>query len=88
LFYLYRSERGRLARGMVFSVIKHSPVWLMPLLTANIIDIIAQPAQHAPSELWLNALVLALLLYQNRAGFSAVLCATMMANLYTERKLP
>lgn len=65
LLYLYRGERGRLARGVVFYVIKHSPVWLMPLLTANIIDIIAQPAQHSAAELWQNALVLALLLVQN-----------------------
>lgn len=65
LLYLYRGERGKLLRGVVFYIIKHSPVWLMPLLTANIINLIAQPAQHHPSELWQNALVLVLLLFQN-----------------------
>jgi ATP-binding cassette subfamily B protein len=65
LLYLYRGERGKLLRGIVLYIVKHSPVWLMPLLTANIINIIAQPEQHSTSELWLNALVLALLLFQN-----------------------
>jgi ATP-binding cassette subfamily B protein len=65
LWYLYRGERGRLLRGVVYFVIKHSPVWLMPLLTANIINLIAQPDQDTAAELWLNALVLALLLFQN-----------------------
>ena len=37
----------------------------MPLLTARIIDIIAQPEKHALSELWFNAAVLLLLLAQN-----------------------
>ncbi len=65
LLYLYRGERGKLLRGVGFYIIKHSPVWMMPLLTANIIDIIAQPDKHAQSELWLNALLLAVLLVQN-----------------------
>ncbi len=65
LLYLYKGERGKLLRGVAFYIVKHSPVWLMPLLTANIINIIAQPDQHSPSELWMNALILALLLFQN-----------------------
>jgi hypothetical protein len=43
-FYLYRGKRRRLTCSLVFYVIKHSPVWLMPLLTANIIDCIAARA--------------------------------------------
>ena len=65
LLFLYRGERRRLLAGTVFFVIKHSPVWMMPLLTANIIDIIAQPDRHALSELWINAGVLVGLLLQN-----------------------
>jgi len=65
LLFLYRGERRRLLAGAVFFVIKHSPVWMMPLLTANIIDIIAQPDRHALSELWINAGVLVGLLLQN-----------------------
>ena len=39
LLFLYREERARLIWGAVLYVIKHSPVWVMPLVTARIIDI-------------------------------------------------
>ena len=65
LLYLYRGQRRQLATASLCFVIKHSPVWLMPAITANIIDIVAQPARHARGELWINALVLAVILAQN-----------------------
>ncbi len=55
LLYLYRNQRGWLALASVCYVIKHSPVWLMPVITANIVDIVAQPARHTPRELWVSA---------------------------------
>ena len=64
LLTLYRPERGRLLLAAVLFIIKHSPVWMLPALTANIIDIISTP--HADlSGLWFNALLLVLLLVQN-----------------------
>lgn len=64
LLTLYRPERRRLILAAVFFVIKHSPVWMLPALTANIIDIISTPGSDV-SGLWFNALVLVLLLVQN-----------------------
>ncbi|MGB8646754.1 MAG: ABC transporter ATP-binding protein [Anaerolineae bacterium] len=63
LWYLFEPERMHLVLAAILFVVKHSPVWVMPLLTANIIDVLVQ---HRPlAELWLNALVLVLLLFQN-----------------------
>jgi ATP-binding cassette subfamily B protein len=62
---LYRGERRRLVLALVFFVIKHSPVWIGPLVTANIIDIIADPEHHRLAELGTQGLWLALLLLQN-----------------------
>lgn len=63
LWFLFEGDRLHLLIAALFFVIKHSPVWLMPLLTANIIDVVVQ---HRPiAELWWNALVLVLLLFQN-----------------------
>lgn len=63
LWLLFESDHLRLfLAGLVF-VVKHSPVWLLPLLTANIIDVLVQ--QRPIAELWWNALVLVLLLFQN-----------------------
>ncbi len=63
LWYLFETERPRLLLAMVLFVIKHSPVWVMPLLTANIINVLVE--RRPLAELWLNALVLAVLLVQN-----------------------
>lgn len=63
LWYFFKPERHHLWIAALVHVIKHSPVWLMPLLTANIIDVVVQ---HRPiSQLWWNAAVLILLLGQN-----------------------
>jgi ATP-binding cassette subfamily B protein len=63
LWYLFDAERGKLALAMIIFVIKHSPVWILPLLTANIIDVLVK---RLPLYLmWLNAGVLAILLLQN-----------------------
>lgn len=63
LWLLFSSDRIHLFIAMGVFLIKHSPVWLLPLLTANIIDIVVQ---HRPiAELWWNALILVLLLFQN-----------------------
>ncbi len=63
LWLLFDTDRPRLVVAVIAFVIKHSPVWLLPLLTANIIDVVVQ---HKPlAELWWNALLLALLIFQN-----------------------
>ncbi|MBN1890929.1 MAG: ABC transporter ATP-binding protein [Thermoflexales bacterium] len=62
---MYKDDRGMLALAMVFYIIKHSPAWVMPLLTANVIDILSQPDVHSLSELWINGLVMVLMLVQN-----------------------
>ncbi|MET8406329.1 ABC transporter ATP-binding protein [Streptomyces sp900116325] len=53
LGYLLRPDRRRIVIAAAVFVVKHSPVWLLPLITANIIDVVVQ---HRPEqELWLNA---------------------------------
>ena len=65
LLYLYEGQRGQLVTASLFFVVKHSPVWLMPAITANIVDMVARPELHKPAELWANALLLAVILAQN-----------------------
>ncbi len=63
LWYFFEPERHHLWIAVIVHFIKHSPVWLMPLLTANIIDVVVQ---HRPiAQLWWNAIILVLLLGQN-----------------------
>jgi ATP-binding cassette, subfamily B, bacterial len=61
LAYLAREDRARLALGSLVFMVKSSPTWLLPLITANLIDIVVS---HQPlGRLWINSgLMLALLL--------------------------
>jgi ATP-binding cassette subfamily B protein len=63
LWLLFESDHLRLLIASVVFIIKHSPVWLLPLLTANIIDVVVE--RQPIAGLWSNALVLGLLLFLN-----------------------
>ncbi|MDX3850010.1 ABC transporter ATP-binding protein [Streptomyces sp. AK02-01A] len=52
LAYLFRPDRRRLVLSVAVFAVKHIPVWLLPLITANIIDVVVD---HKPvAELWYN----------------------------------
>jgi ATP-binding cassette, subfamily B, bacterial len=57
-------DRARLAWAAVFQVVKHSPVWVLPLVVANVVDALAKPADRGRA-LALNLGVLALVILQN-----------------------
>ncbi|BDZ41432.1 ABC transporter ATP-binding protein [Paraoerskovia sediminicola] len=60
---LYRPQRGRLAIAAVAFAIKHSPIWVIPAMTATVIDIVVQ---HRPlHELWMTAAIMAAVVIQN-----------------------
>ncbi|WP_052850352.1 ABC transporter ATP-binding protein [Streptomyces avicenniae] len=63
LAYLFREDRLRLLTAVLAFVVKHSPVWLLPLITANIIDIVVE--QRPISEMGANTLVLVVVLLLN-----------------------
>lgn len=63
LAYLFRPDRGRLALAVVIFVVKHSPIWLLPLITATVLDVVVQ---HGPeSRLWKSTGVLLFILVIN-----------------------
>ncbi len=63
LAYLFREDRLRLLVAVLAFIVKHSPAWLLPLVTANIIDIVVD---HRPvSELGANTALLVTVLLLN-----------------------
>ncbi|WP_030267622.1 ABC transporter ATP-binding protein [Streptomyces sp. NRRL B-24484] len=63
LLYLFRPDRGRVALAVAVFFCKHAPVWLLPLITANIVDVVVR---HRPvSVLWWNSAVLLVILLLN-----------------------
>ncbi len=65
LLGLYGSDQRKLGLSFLFYLIKHSPEWLRPVITANIIDIISHPQQHDLSALGINGAILAFSILQN-----------------------
>ena len=63
--YLYSNQKGRLLLAVLLYFIKASPVWAMPLVTAHIIDLVATGGPKTLENLWLTALILAVMLIQN-----------------------
>lgn len=63
LAYLFRADRRRLALAVAVFTVKHSPVWLLPLITASIIDTVVQ---HQPvSRLWTSTGIILFILLIN-----------------------
>ncbi|MWC30286.1 ABC transporter ATP-binding protein [Paenibacillus sp. MMS18-CY102] len=65
LFTLYQGNRMNLAISLVFFMIKHSPIFILPIVTANMINIATNPAAHSTRELWINFIVLGVSIIQN-----------------------
>jgi ATP-binding cassette subfamily B protein len=63
LAYLLSADRHRLAAAVGIFTVKHSPVWLLPLITGSIIDTVVQ---HQPvSRLWTSTGVILFILLVN-----------------------
>jgi len=65
LYYLYRGNYHRLVLSTIFYIIKHSPAWILPIVSANIINIVSNPTQHALHEIWINIAVILIMIIQN-----------------------
>ncbi len=65
LFNLYREDWGKLALASLIYIVKHSPVWIMPLITADIINIISSQGQIGLGRLWFDGFLLLIVLLQN-----------------------
>ena len=63
LVYLFEPDRRRVLQAVAAYLGKHTPVWLLPLITANIIDVVVQ--HENVSALWWNAGVLLVILTLN-----------------------
>jgi ATP-binding cassette subfamily B protein len=63
LRYLLKDQRKNLALAVFFFSIKHSPAWLIPVITANMIDIVVE--KKSTVDLAINAAALVFVVAQN-----------------------
>jgi ATP-binding cassette subfamily B protein len=75
LGYLLRPHRRRLGAAVAVYAVRHSPMWVLPLVTANVIDVVVE---HRPlSQLWWNAAALFVMFAVNNPA--AVAYARLMS---------
>lgn len=65
LLSLYQGHYLELFFSIVFFVIKHSPVWFMPIVTANIIDAATNPDGSTTRVILLNSIFMIFMVAQN-----------------------
>ncbi|MBP1995533.1 ABC transporter ATP-binding protein [Paenibacillus eucommiae] len=58
---LYHGHRGKLSLSGLFYVLRTSPLWILPIVTANIINILSYPDNHTMFEFWMNLIVIVLI---------------------------
>lgn len=65
LLLLYKGHYMELFWSVVFFVIKHSPVWILPIATANIIDAATTPTDRTTGIIVINVLFMLVMVIQN-----------------------
>ena len=62
---LYGNYVGSLAVAAFYFVVKGAGTWVMPVVTANVINIVSAPGPHALRDLGINAGILLVILIEN-----------------------
>ncbi|XHR30167.1 MAG: ABC transporter ATP-binding protein [Chthoniobacteraceae bacterium] len=62
---LYGNNVWKLLFAGILYAIKASPLWIMPVITANVVNLVQHPGEHPFRSLALNGAVVALALVQN-----------------------
>lgn len=65
LLGLYRGHYVSLFFSVLFFFIKHSPVWILPIVTSNIINIATNPDENVVRDISLNVAFMCVMIIQN-----------------------
>jgi len=65
LLMLYQGQVKNLILSFFFFLIKHSPVWVIPVVTANMINIASDPEKYDIKMLWINLAIILVVIGQN-----------------------
>lgn len=65
LLSFYNGHLLDILKAVFYMLLQHSPLWVLPIVTANIINIVTYPDKHSNIEIWINGAVMAIFLLQN-----------------------
>lgn len=65
LFKLYKGHYGRMILGALIYIIKDSPMWVLPLITADVINLVTMPPANFVTRIAIDAIIALSLLLLN-----------------------
>lgn len=65
LLGLYKGHYVTLFFSVLFFFVKHSPVWILPIVTANIINIATNPDEDFAIKILINVVLMSIMIIQN-----------------------
>lgn len=65
LLSLFKGHYLALMGSILFFIIKHSPTWVLPIVTANIINAVTNPKDNMIQTLTINTIIMIIFLVQN-----------------------
>jgi len=65
LLYLYHGQYLKIILSIILFAIKHSPVWILPIVIARMITIVSDTAQYTKNDLWLVGIIFFIIILQN-----------------------
>ena len=65
LMLLYKGHYMELFWSIVFFVVKHSPVWILPIVTSNIINAATYPDENTTMTIVINVVFMIVMIVQN-----------------------
>lgn len=65
LLGLYKGQYSKLLAAVLLFAVKHTPVWVLPIVTANIINHATEPGEDYAEKIILNVVIMAVLVLQN-----------------------
>lgn len=65
LLAMYKGHYGRLLLSALFYIIKSCPTWILPLITADLIDLITNPPENVMTRIIIDLVIAVVLVIQN-----------------------
>ncbi|CAH1194912.1 Putative multidrug export ATP-binding/permease protein [Paenibacillus auburnensis] len=65
LILLYRGMRINLLVSLLFYILKHAPTWVIPVITADIINHLSRPDLNSLRWLWIDLAIVSVVIVQN-----------------------
>ncbi|MCD1258315.1 ABC transporter ATP-binding protein [Paenibacillus athensensis] len=87
LYAMYRGNFSKIILSMLFFMVKHSPIWVLPIITARFINFASSPGEHHLMDLWPEMLILLIILVQNIPMHSLYVSYMSKAIRYVEADL-